>query len=288
MMDFPILSILIAIPAIGAALVFLARNHSTAAKYIALAATLITFVVSILLLVYFDKTTAEFQFTENYPWIPDYNINYHLGIDGISVFFVILTTLLMPICILTGWEAIEKQIPLYLASFLLMESLLIGVFASLDFVLFYIFFEAVLIPMYLIIGIWGGENRVYAAFKFFLYTLIGSVLLLLALIYIYLHTRTGNSENAAGSDFACSKYINVTSAPVTAIRILKKIIKSLEVKSPWKAVMFCDQQGIIRTTATNSVRLESQVAERRKLFPSAAAESSKIAAINTRKISGRI
>jgi len=190
MLEFPILSILIIMPAIGAALVFLARNHNVAMKYIALAATLATFVLSILLLICFDKTTPEFQFVENYPWIPDYNINYHLGIDGISVFFIILTTLLMPICILTGWEAIKKQVPLYLASFLLMESLLIGVFAALDFVLFYVFFEAVLIPMYLIIGIWGGENRVYAAFKFFLYTLIGSVLLLLALIYIYLHTGT--------------------------------------------------------------------------------------------------
>jgi len=193
--DFPILSALIAIPVIGSLLILILAVRETATnarniKYIALVTSLLTFALSAVLLIYFDQDTADYQFVENYSWIADYNIRYHLGIDGISVYFILLTTLLMPICLLTGWETIEKQLPTYLVSFLLMESLLIGVFASLDFVLFYLFFEAVLIPMYLIIGIWGGENRVYAAFKFFLYTLIGSVLLLLGLIYIYLHTGT--------------------------------------------------------------------------------------------------
>ena len=143
-----------------------------------------------MLLVEFDKTTAAFQFVEHVQWVEGYNIAYHLGIDGISLFFILLTTFLMPICILAGWNSIKVRVREYMVAFLMLESLTIGVFCALDFVLFYLFFEAVLIPMFLIIGIWGGENRVYAAFKFFLYTLLGSVLLLVAMLYLYHATGT--------------------------------------------------------------------------------------------------
>lgn len=194
-LDFPILSLLIFLPMIGALTIFLfirggEANVQRNAKNTALWTTLSTFVLSILLLINFREDTAAFQYEENVSWIEGFNINYHLGIDGISLFFILLTTLLMPICILASWDSIKKRVREYVIAFLLMESFIIGVFCALDFLLFYLFFEAMLIPMFLIIGIWGSENRVYAAFKFFLYTLIGSVLLLLALIYLYYHFGT--------------------------------------------------------------------------------------------------
>lgn len=195
-MHFPILSFLIFLPLVGALCILLFARGSDVqiagrnASRAALITTLFTFPLSLLLLPSFDKSTAAFQFVEQVVWIEGYNISYHLGIDGISLFFILLTTFLMPICILAGWKSIKVRIREYMVAFLLLESLTIGVFCALDFVLFYLFFEAVLIPMFLIIGIWGGENRVYAAFKFFLYTLLGSILLLVAMLYLYSATGT--------------------------------------------------------------------------------------------------
>jgi NADH-quinone oxidoreductase subunit M len=190
-----ILSTLIVIPLTAALLIFLtARGDSEAsrrkARVIALASSVITFVLSVRLWLDFDATSAAFQFVERFPWIAALNIDYYLGIDGISLFMVLLTTLLQPVCILSSWHAIEKRVPEFMIAFSVLEALVIGVFCALDAMLFYVFFEAVLIPMYLIIGIWGGQNRIYAAFKFFLYTLAGSVLFLVALLYLYFQFGT--------------------------------------------------------------------------------------------------
>ncbi|MCE3233326.1 MAG: nuoM [Rickettsiaceae bacterium] len=195
MSEFPVLSIIIFLPLIGA--LFLAlfvrgndKNADKNAKNTALWVTIGTFIFSLSIWSGFDDTTSAFQFVEKYEWVKGYNIYYYLGIDGISLFFVLLTTFLMPICILAGWNSITKHVREYMICFLLLETMVIGVFCALDFVLFYLFFEAVLIPMYFIIGIWGGDRRVYASFKFFLYTLAGSVLLLIALLYIYNYAGT--------------------------------------------------------------------------------------------------
>jgi NADH-quinone oxidoreductase subunit M len=163
-----------------------ARNARATAIWTSIA----TFLVSIFLWVGFENSTADFQFVEKVEWIVSLGITYHMGVDGISVFFVLLSTFLTPICILASWEAIRKRVKEYMIAFLVLETLMIGMFCALDFVLFYIFFEAVLIPMFLIIGIWGGGRRVYAAFKFFLYTLTGSVLMLVAILVIYFETET--------------------------------------------------------------------------------------------------
>ncbi len=192
MENYPILSAITFLPLLGALAIFLFvrpcennNRESENVRRVALFTTVATFILSLYLLVNFDSTTAAFQFEEQKEWIAGYGISYHMGIDGISLFFILLTTFLMPICVLCSWKAIQKQVREYMICFLLLETFVVGVFASLDFVVFYFFFEGSLIPMYLLIGIWGGENRVYAAIKFFLYTLIGSVLLLLALLYVY-------------------------------------------------------------------------------------------------------
>ena len=192
MTEYPILSSIIFLPLLGALAIFLFvkpcennKSESNNVRNVSLFTTLMTFLLSMVLYINFDSTTAQFQFVEKHEWLKGYGISYYLGVDGISLFFILLTTFLMPICILCSWNSINKQIREYMICFLLLETFVVGVFASLDFTLFYFFFEGSLIPMYLLIGIWGGENRVYAAFKFFLYTLIGSVLLLLALLYVY-------------------------------------------------------------------------------------------------------
>lgn len=190
MINFPVLSIIIFLPLIGALFIamFVRGNDQTSknnARNTALWVTIGTFIFSLSIWSGFDYTTSAFQFVEKHEWVKGYNISYHLGIDGISMFFILLTTFLMPICILAGWDTITKRVREYMIAFLLLETMIIGVFCALDFVLFYLFFEAVLIPMFLIIGIWGGEKRVYASFKFFLYTLAGSVLLLVAMLYLY-------------------------------------------------------------------------------------------------------
>jgi len=189
MIDWPLLSLATFLPLIGAAFIFLFaqggdESADRNAKSVALMTAVLTFLVSIVIWINFDNGTSEFQFVERHPWLGG-NINYHMGVDGISVLFVVLTAFLMPICILASWHAITLRVREFMIAFLLLECMMIGVFCALDFVLFYLFFEGGLIPMFLIIGVWGGPRRVYSSFKFFLYTLLGSVLLLLALIYMY-------------------------------------------------------------------------------------------------------
>src|SRR5512140_2201381 len=154
-----------------------------ASKWIALVTTLATLALSVLLVVQFNPADNGFQFVEETPWFAGFS--YRMGVDGISVLFVLLTAFLMPLCIAASWKSIEKRVLEYMIAFLILESLVIGVFCALDIVVFYIFFEFGLVPMFLIIGIWGGARRVYAAFKFFLYTLLGSVLMLLAIMALY-------------------------------------------------------------------------------------------------------
>ena len=191
MIDAPLLSLAIFLPLVGAAFILVIRNDDEAkaaanARWTALWTSLVVLVVTVALWVMFDPSTAEFQFVEQAPWIPAYGIQYYLGIDGISLFLIVLAAFLTPVCILCSWEAIQTRVKEYMIAFLVMEALMIGVFSALDFVLFYLFFEAMLIPMFLIIGVWGGPRRIYAALKFFLYTFLGSVLMLVALIYLYL------------------------------------------------------------------------------------------------------
>jgi len=193
MATWPVLSVTTFLPLVGVLLLLFIRDDEPAqqrnARWIALWTTIVTFAVSLVLLRRFDSGTADFQFVENYPWLGG-TINYHMGVDGISLPFVILTTALMPLCIIASWRAIEKRVKEYMIAFLILETLMIGTFSALDLVLFYLFFEGGLIPMFLIIGIWGGPRRVYASFKFFLYTLFGSVLMLLAIMAMYWHAGT--------------------------------------------------------------------------------------------------
>ncbi|MDB5999299.1 MAG: NADH-quinone oxidoreductase subunit, partial [Rhizobacter sp.] len=159
--------------------------NAVAARRIALIAAVVSFAVTIPLLTGFDTTTAAMQFQENFAWIERFNVRYHLGVDGISVWFVVLTAFITVIVVISAWEVITDRVNQYMGAFLILSGVMIGVFSALDGLLFYVFFEATLIPMYIIIGVWGGPKRVYAAFKFFLYTLLGSLLTLVALIYLY-------------------------------------------------------------------------------------------------------
>lgn len=201
MTDWPILSVLIFLPTVGAAFVFVIRGEAEIvaqnARNVALWTSLITFALSLLLWTGFDTGTAAFQFEERAPWIAE-GIDYHLGVDGISMLFILLTTLLTPICVMASWESIQTRVKEYMIAFLIMETMMIGVFSALDMVLFYLFFEGGLIPMFLIIGIWGAENRVYATFKFFLYTLLGSVLFLLAILWLFFEFGTTDIPGLMG------------------------------------------------------------------------------------------
>jgi len=190
MNSFGVLSLVTFFPLAGA-LAIAAQNREAKrnARWIALYTTLFTFGVSLFIWGNFDKAATGFQFVEEMEWLGG-SIKYKMGVDGISVLFVVLTAFLMPLCIIASWEAIEERVKEYLIAFLVLETLMIGVFCALDLVLFYLFFEGGLIPMFLIIGVWGGERRVYASFKFFLYTLLGSVLMLLALMAMYWHAGT--------------------------------------------------------------------------------------------------
>jgi len=195
-MNFPILSSLILLPSIGAFFIFFVRSNNKsyqASKYLALFIALANFLISIYLWSIFDNSTSEFQFVENKTWIKNF-INYKVGVDGISILFIILTTFISTLCIISVNSTITYRLKDFLIAILLMETLMIGVFCSLDLVIFYLFFEGGLIPMFLIIGIWGGERRVYSAFKFFLYTLLGSVLMLIAIISIYWISGTTDIE----------------------------------------------------------------------------------------------
>jgi NADH-quinone oxidoreductase subunit M len=192
MSGWPILSVVTFLPLVGAAFVLAIRGNDAVAlrnmRWAALWTTIVTFVLSLLIWRYFDTANSDFQFVEKLSWLGD-TASYHMGVDGISMLFVILTTFLMPICILASWQ-VDKRLREYLIAFLVLETLMIGVFCALDMVLFYLFFEGGLIPMFLIIGVWGGPRRVYASFKFFLYTLLGSVLMLLAIIAMYWYSGT--------------------------------------------------------------------------------------------------
>ena len=183
MTGFPWLTLLIFIPLAGAMAVFVVKE--TSVRLTALAVTVADLLIALPLWWLFDSSSDQMQFMESARWIPSLSINYRLGLDGISLPLVLMTTVLMPLCILISWHSIERRIRSFMAMLLIMESAMIGVFCALDFVLFYVFWEAMLIPMYLLIGVWGGPNRLYAAIKFFLYTLAGSILLLVALLVLY-------------------------------------------------------------------------------------------------------
>ena len=210
MSEIPILSILIFIPVVGIFFMLLIRNNDDQSSqnltHTALWITFLNFIISLSLLFSFDLNNPDFQFVEKYAWIES-GISYHLGIDGVSILFVILTTMLVPICILASYESIKFSVKEYLISFLALETFMIGVFCSLDLVLFYLFFEGGLIPMFLIIGIWGGERRVYSTFKFFLYTLAGSVFMLLAIIYIFISTGTTDVETLLMYNFTTNEQL---------------------------------------------------------------------------------
>jgi NADH-quinone oxidoreductase subunit M len=198
MSHWPLLSLVTFVPLIGVAVIMLTRGEeallANQARVIALTTSLIALALSLLLWVYFDPSTADFQFIERHRWITigGFSINYHMGIDGISLFFVLLSTLLTVLCVVSSWYSVHHQMKEYMISFLVLETMMVGVFSSLDFIQFYVFFEGVLVPMFLIIGVWGGPRRIYSAFKFFLYTLLGSVLSLLAILAVYF--QTGNTD----------------------------------------------------------------------------------------------
>lgn len=194
MQDIQILSILTFLPLLGVVFIILGKlinseNYEKISKFIALTISSAVFIISLFLILYFDKNSTDFQFFERTEIMKGL-FTYQMGIDGISILFILLTTFLTPVCILASWNSISDRIDHYMSSFLILETLMIGTFCSLDIVMFYIFFESVLIPMFIIIGIWGGERRVYSAFKFFLYTLLGSVLMLAAIIFIVLISGT--------------------------------------------------------------------------------------------------
>ena len=196
MQDWPLLSLTTFLPLVGAGFILIIRGDAEVvarnARYVALWTSLTTFVLSLFIWFGFERGTADFQFLEEVAWIPEFDIVYRMGVDGISMPFVMLSTLLIPLCVIASWDAIRVRVKEYMVAFLVLETLMVGMFCALDLFVFYVFFEGVLIPMFLIIGIWGGERRVYSAFKFFLYTLAGSVLMLLGILAIYF--TTGTSE----------------------------------------------------------------------------------------------
>jgi NADH-quinone oxidoreductase subunit M len=204
--DWPLLSLVTFLPLAGVIFILFVRgDEATVARnsrYIALWTSMAAFLLSLPLWIGFDPTTAEFQFVEKVAWIPGANINYHMGLDGISLFFVLLSTLLTPICILSSWDAVKTRVREYMIAFLVLETMMVGMFCALDMLVFYIFFEGVLIPMFIIIGVWGGARRVYAAFKFFLYTLLGSVLMLVAMLSMYFTAGTTDVPTLTAFKFA--------------------------------------------------------------------------------------
>jgi len=205
MNNWPLLSIVTFLPLLGAFFVLIIRGETAVvarnARNVALLTSVFTFLVSLLVWVNFDSNSADFQMVDQARWLPGYSIVYKMGVDGISLFFVILSTFLTPICILSAWEAVQVRVKEYMIAFLVLETMMVGMFCALDLVLFYTFFEGVLIPMFLIIGVWGGARRVYAAFKFFLYTLLGSVLMLLAVLAMYFDAHTTDIQVLLGHAF---------------------------------------------------------------------------------------
>ena len=194
MIDFPILTLMTFLPLLGVLFLLSIRGSEETVRnnslWTALYTSLFTFGISVYMSLHFDSSSSDFQFVEKYEWFPSLGISYKLGVDGISLFFVLLSTFLVPVCILASWKSIKKRTKEYMIAFLILETFMIGTFTALDAVLFYVFFEAVLIPMFLIIGIWGGKRRVYSAYKFFLFTLTGSVLMLVAILTLYMQVGT--------------------------------------------------------------------------------------------------
>jgi len=192
MTTLPLLSLAIWVPIFAGLLVLLTGDddNASSARWIALLGSLLAFAVTIPLYTGFNITDGGFQFQEGYSWIPTFNIHYHLGADGIAVPLILLTSFTTVLVVIAGWEVIQKRVAQYMASFLIMSGLMIGVFSALDAILYYVFWEAMLIPMFLVIGVWGGPNRVYATIKFFLYTLLGSLLMLVAFIYLFYQTNS--------------------------------------------------------------------------------------------------
>jgi NADH-quinone oxidoreductase subunit M len=204
---WPLLSLVTFIPLVGTAFILMARGEDAVvarnARWIALWTSLIELALSVVLWFEFDPSMSDFQFVERANWVTigGFQFTYHMGIDGISLFFVLLSTLLTLLSIVSAWEVIQFRVKEFMVAFLVLETLMVGIFCALDFVLFYVFFEGVLIPMFLIIGVWGGPNRIYSAFKFFLYTLLGSVLMLLAILAVYFQTGTTDIEVALTHNF---------------------------------------------------------------------------------------
>ena len=221
----PIISVAIWLPIFFGILVLATGDDKNAplARILALAGSVLGFLVTIPLYTGFVRDTSEMQFVELHNWITRFNIHYHLGVDGISVLFILLTAFFTPIVVLAGWQVIEKRVAQYMAAFLIMSGIMIGVFSALDSVLFYVFWEAMLIPMFLIIGVWGGPNRVYAAVKFFLYTLLGSLLMLVALIYLY---------NQSGGSFSILDFHKVEIPMTAQILIFIAFFFAFAVKVP--------------------------------------------------------
>ena len=205
MPDWPILSLVIFLPLVGAAFILMIRGEpdivARNARSVALWSSGITFLLSLLIWANFDPNEAGFQMVERVDWIRGLGITYFVGVDGISLFFILLSTLLTVVCVVASWESVRHRVRDYMVAFLLMDTMMVGVFSSLDLVLFYLFFEGLLIPMFLIIGIWGGPRRVYAAFKLFLYTLLGSVLFLVAILVMYFQAGTTSIPTLMEFDF---------------------------------------------------------------------------------------
>ena len=191
MFSLPILSTLIWLPVLTAvAVLFLGDHHAKIARSVTLLSSIASLLISMWLWLHFNTHTSAMQFTEHWAWIPTYGINYDLGVDGISMPMIVLTCFTTLIVILASWTMVTKRVAQYLATFLVMQGMVVGVFAALDAMLFYFFWEAMLIPMYISIGIWGGQNRSYAAVKFFIYTFFGSALMLIALLYLAMHAHS--------------------------------------------------------------------------------------------------
>ncbi|MBX9804766.1 MAG: NADH-quinone oxidoreductase subunit M [Alphaproteobacteria bacterium] len=203
MSDLPLLSVITFLPLVGSFFILVMKGEEATiasnARNVALWISFLTFALSLVLWFNFEVDHLSYQFVENTRWVRDLGIRYHLGIDGISLFFILLTTFLTPLCILSSWESVQVRVREYMMAFLLLETFLIGMFSALDLILFYVFFEGVLIPMFLIIGIWGGERRIYSCFKFFLYTFLGSILMLVAILSIYF--ITGSTDLPVLLDF---------------------------------------------------------------------------------------
>src|SRR6476660_7465720 len=223
-MDFPILSFVIWVPIIaGLAVLVLGDSRARSARVLALLGALAGLLVALPLWTAYDRASADFQFVEFAPWIETFNVNYHLGIDGMSLLLILLNCLTTVLVVIAGWEVIKERVSQYMASFLILSGLMNGVFCALDALLFYVFFEATLIPMFIIIGVWGGPNRVYAAVKFFLYTLMGSLLSLVALIYLF---------KAAGNSFSRFDFYDVQLTLYAQVLIFIAFMVAFAVKVP--------------------------------------------------------